>query len=457
MVLINDFCLLFMKYINKIKSVVNSGTERSVKAKKNIIYMLFLKGGNILIGLLLVPMTIGYVDSENYGIWLTLSSMVAWMSFFNIGLNNGLKNKLGDALSKGDLVLGKKYVSTTYALLSLIFIPLMIILLTVVPYINWYDVLNVSVSVGNSLLTSICILITYFCLNFVLSTINMVLHADQNPAGASSRDLLQQFLSLIIIWILTLTTEGDLLKLCVALCATPLVVSLIFNITLFTGRYKEISPSIGCVDFKVAPSLLSLGIKFFVIQIAGIIQYQMANFLILRYIGAIEVTKYNIAYKYISVLLMVWSIFTTPLWSAVTDAVAKNDMDWIRNTLKKYSRMLFLFSVVGVVMVIVSPFVYKIWIGDKVSVSLLLSSFVFLYVWVMMYGSVFVQILNGAGKLNLQMYSCFISPLIYIGVFFLCNNVFHFGIISVLIASILSNFNGFLIAPLQCRYYLNLK
>lgn len=86
---------------------MTSGSERSAKAKKNILEMLFLKGGNILIGLLMVPMTINYVDSENYGIWLTLSSMVAWMSFFNIGLNNGLKNKLCEALAVEDFKLGE--------------------------------------------------------------------------------------------------------------------------------------------------------------------------------------------------------------------------------------------------------------------------------------------------------------------------------------------------------------
>ena len=73
-----------MKFIDKIHKFITAGSERSVKAKKNIIRMLFLKGGNILIGLLLVPMTINYVDSENYGIWLTLSSMVAWMSFISL-------------------------------------------------------------------------------------------------------------------------------------------------------------------------------------------------------------------------------------------------------------------------------------------------------------------------------------------------------------------------------------
>ena len=44
--------------------------------------------------------------------------------------------------------------------------------------------------------------------------------------------------------------------------------------------------------------------------------------------------------------------------------------------------------------------------------------------------------------------------IVFLGVFYVCNHVFDFGVISVIIASILSNFNGFLIAPIQCRNYL---
>lgn len=443
-----------MKAVERVKNLFAKGSSRSVKAKKNILGMLFLKGGNILIGLLLVPMTIDYVDSENYGIWLTLSSMVSWMSFFNIGLNNGLKNKLGEALSTGDFEKGKKYVSTTYAMLSLIFIPLMLILLFVVPFVDWYSFLNVSESIGNSLIASICILIVYFCLNFILSTINVILQADQNPAGASGRDLIQQALSLIIIWILTLTTKGSLVKLCIALCASPLIVSGLFNVTLFAGKYRHISPTFKSIDFKVAPSLLNLGVKFFIIQIAGIIQYQMSNFLILKYVGAAEVTAYNIAYKYISVIWMVWSIFTTPIWVAVTDAVAKGDFTWIRNVQKRYLKLLALFTLGGLAMVVFSPWVYQVWIGDTVTIKPILTIFVFLYIWVMMFGNIYVSILNGVGILNLQMYSCLVSPFVFFGAFYLCNDVLELGVISVLIASILSNFNGFLVAPIQCHAYL---
>ena len=83
--------------------------------------MIVLKGGNVLVGLLLVPLTLHFVSSETYGIWLALSSIVAWFSFFDIGINNGLKNRLTEALAHQDMVLAKKYVSTTYALMVLIF------------------------------------------------------------------------------------------------------------------------------------------------------------------------------------------------------------------------------------------------------------------------------------------------------------------------------------------------
>ena len=293
-----------MYNIEKLKSYINGGSERTVKAKKNVLYMVVYKGVSILAGLLLVPMTINYVDSENYGIWLTLSSMIAWMSFFDIGINNGLKNKLTEALARKDYMLGQKYVSTTYAILALIFIPLMLIFLFVVPFIPWESLLNISPKYGSSLVVAICILVVYFCLNFILSTINVVMMADQQPAEASLRSLVQQLVSLAIIYILTITTSGSLVNLCLALCASPLIVVLFFNFSLFRGKYARLAPSLKQVDFHVAPDLMKLGIQFFIIQVAGVIQWQMANFLIIRYFGAVSVTEYNIAYKYFSILTM---------------------------------------------------------------------------------------------------------------------------------------------------------
>lgn len=439
---------------NKLTNFITRGNERSVKAKKNIIYMLFIKGGNILIGLLLVPLTLNYVDNEIYGIWIALSSMVAWISFFDIGISNGLKNKLAEALAKQDFILCKKYVSTTYAILTLIFIPLMIILLIISPHINWTNLLNISPTYSDGFLASICIIITYFCISFILNTINTIILAEQRPADASLRTFIQQLVSLGVIYILTITTKGNLINLCLALCFSPLIVVLLFNITLFRNRYKKFAPSIKDIDFKVAPDLMKLGIQFFIIQIAAIIQYQMINFLILRFYGASEVTSYNIAYKYFNILTMVWGILTTPLWVAVTDAISKQDYAWIKNMQRKYLMTFCGFLIIGIFMLLISTYIYNFWVGENVSIPFVLSTWVLIYNLVTMFGSIFVMIINGTGELKIQTYASLISPFVFIG----CSMLFirlGLGIEAILISSIISNFNGLILAPIQCYLTLN--
>ncbi|MBQ9398451.1 MAG: oligosaccharide flippase family protein [Bacteroidales bacterium] len=433
----------------RLRNFLLGGSERSVKAKKNIAAMIFIKGGNILVGLLLVPLTLHYVSSETYGIWLAISSMVAWFSFFDIGINNGLKNRLAEALAREDIPLAKRYVSTTYALLILIFIPLMVILLVVAPMLDWYSILNLQQEAVSGLLASVCIVITYFCINFILSTVNVVMTADQRPADAAFRTLVQQVLTLAVIYILTLTTKGSLVNLCLALCACPIIVVGVFNLTLFFGRYKRIAPSLRDVDFSTAPDLFKLGIQFFIIQIAGVIQYQMTNFLIIRYFGATEVTEYNIAYKYFNIPYMFWMTMLTPVWAAVTDAIAKNDYPWVKGAVKKYLLLFLVFLAGTLLMLVLSQPLYRLWVGDSVIVPFQVSLWVMVFNLAMMFGSIFVNVLNGAGILRVQAIACIISPFVFLGFCFLFIRM-GWGVKSILIASILANFNGLLFAPVQC-------
>ena len=443
-----------------LKKFFTNGSERSIKSKLNIISMFFIKGGSILIGLSLLPLTLDYVDSETYGVWLAISSMVAWISFFDVGLGNGLKNKLAEALAHNRIDLGKKYVSTTYALMILIFVPLMFVLLIfVIPNINWINLMNLSTSLSDELNKAIMICVAYFCTRFILSVFNTVMQAFQKPAIASLVGMLEQFSTLLTILILTKVTEGSLTYLSIALCLPPLVVLFFSNLFLFIGKYKNIAPSLKYIDISVAPHLLKLGVQFFIIQIAGIIQYQMVNFLILRNFGASEVTAYNASYKYFSVLNMVWTILTTPLWVAFTDAIAKNDFSWIVNILKKYSKLLCVFIFGGLIMLLCSGFVYNIWLGDKITIAFKISLWVMLYSIATMISNLFVTFLNGAGKLKVQTIACCISPIVFLSVYFSLLKL-DFGIESIIIASVVCNFNGLVLAPLQVYKFLkciNLK
>lgn len=110
-----------------IKSLINKGHSRSVNAKKNILASFLIRGCSIAVSLILVPLTIHYVNPTQYGIWLTLSSIISWFGFFDIGFGNGLRNKFTEALAKDQHKLARIYVSTTYAILTIIIIIVLIL------------------------------------------------------------------------------------------------------------------------------------------------------------------------------------------------------------------------------------------------------------------------------------------------------------------------------------------
>ena len=438
-----------MKILEYSKTFFANGNARTIAMKRNVLYMLLIKGCSIFLGMFTVPLTLGYVNNETYGLWLTISSMISWMSFFDIGINNGLKNNLAAAFAKNDFELGKRLVSTTYAVLILIFIPIMVVLLFVVQFIDLDSILNISSGSVRGLRLTVCITISYFCIQFILSTLNVILLADQKPADSSFRILCTQLFSIIIIYLLTLTTKGNLVYLCLASTFAPLLILFLFNVVLFSGRYKKIAPNIKYINFSLVPTLMNLGINFFIIQIAVLIQFQLTNFLIMRYYGPSDVTEYNVAQKYFSMLFMVWNIIITPLWVATTDAFVREDFIWIRNALKKYLKLTLVFLSLGILMFFVSPLFFKLWLHDTVMVSKGLSFWLLVYYFVQIFASVFVIVLNGCGVLKTQTITSIISPFVFLLVFFLLKG-YGVGFYSVLIASIVANFNGIVIAPIQC-------
>lgn len=419
--------------------------------KKNTLFTCLLKVLSVVTSFIIVPITIDFVNAENYGIWLTLSSMVTWISFFDLGFTNGLRNKLTEAISLQKYKLARTYISTSYALLFGLFFTLWVIIMATMPYIDWAKVLNVSNSNAPNISQAFIIIFSYFCLSFVLKIINIVLFADQRAAMASLVDVSGQVIALLVIYSLTLITKGSLQLLCLSLCITPLFVTILFSIFLFRGKYKEISPSIKYLKIKYIKPLFNTGSKFFIIQIATIIQYQMSNFIIARNFGMSEVTDFNIVYKYFGILTMGISILLLPFWSAATDAYTRQDYAWLRKKMKQYIQCFLLLAIAGIMMYFCSEQVYYIWLKERVDIPTSLSFWAMLYNIVNVFSYPFVILLNGIGAITIQVYSSLVSPILFIGVvIFLIQNT-ALGINSILIASIISNFYGFIIAPTQYR------
>ena len=76
--------------------------NRTRKAKQNIAASIVLKVIDTIAYLLIIPVTIGYLNSYEYGIWLTINSILTWIYSFDIGLGSGLRNKLAIAIAAND-------------------------------------------------------------------------------------------------------------------------------------------------------------------------------------------------------------------------------------------------------------------------------------------------------------------------------------------------------------------
>ena len=430
-----------------VNAILGKGHNRSVRAKKNIIASFLVKGMSIAISLLVVPLTINYLNTSRYGIWLTLSSIVGWFSFFDIGFGNGLRNKFAESVAKGEHENARKYVSTTYAILSLIIACVIILYFFISPFLNWSKILNTAPEMASELSLLAMIIILFFCLQFVLQLITTVITANQQPAKASLFNFFGSLFSLAVIFILTKTTSGNLIYLGTVFSVTPVLVLLASSIWFYSHEYKIYAPSIKYVDFSFARNLMTLGLKFFIIQIAFVVLYQTNNIIIAQIFGPVEVTPYNIAYKYFGIITMVFGIIMTPFWSAFTEAWNKKDIAWIENTMKKLKLLWLIVLVTALIMLIFSNLFYKLWVGSEIKVSIKMSAVMAIYVILYTWNGIFSNFLNGVGKVKLQLYLALIGCIINIPLaIYLGKNLGIYGV--VLSTTIISIFSAVLL-PIQ--------
>lgn len=402
---------------NKVAVFFTKGNARSIAVKKNIAASLVLKGISILVSLQIVPLTIGYVNPTKYGIWLTLSSIIAWLSYFDLGFAHGFRNCFAEARAKGNTQLAKEYVSTTYAVLFLLFSVILLISLTINHFFDWSHILNIDSLYSEELKIVFALLACFFCLNIVASVFTTMLTADQKPALTSLVQTSGQVLAFLCIYILTKTTSGNLIALAVAFSGIPCFLLVLVSLIVFHSKtYREVAPSIKNIRFSLTKKILGLGGQFFIIMISMLFIFQLINIILSRMEGPEAVTQYNIAYKYFNVLNMCFVIILTPFWSAFTDAYVKKDYDWMRSIIRKLERLWILCIPVLILMVICSRHIYQWWIGDSVSIPFSLSVSMALYVLVQTGGGVYMYPINGTGKIRLQLIIYLLSATIAVPV-----------------------------------------
>jgi len=389
---------------DKVKEYFSKDGGRSAQAHRQVLLASLAKIITIVCSLLIIPLTKDYLNPSRYGIWLTLSSIISWIAYFDFGLGNGFRNKFAEAKARNDLQLAREYVSTTYFAVGAVSLLALLLTLTANVWIDWTSILKVDPALKEELRRVFAILCAFFCLNMTVSIFTTLLIADQRNGVASWINAIGQILSLCVILIMTRVSKGSLTNLALYFSGVPCVVVLIVSIFSYLGtRYHIYRPSIRHIRLPLIKDIMSLGIHFFLISLCLLVIFQMMNIVISREIGPEAVTEFNISYKYFNVLYAVLLIVITPFWSAFTDAYTQKDFAWMGETTRKLERICIFFSAIGLLMLAAAPVIYRLWVGDDVPIAPTTSTAVLLYVITQMFGNVYMYLINGIGAIRIQL------------------------------------------------------
>ncbi|WP_374951148.1 lipopolysaccharide biosynthesis protein [Mucilaginibacter sp.] len=434
----------------------NLSDARSKKQLFNIVISALAKGGAIACSFLFVPMCLNYLDVRSYGIWLTMTSIVSWISFLDGGLGNGLKNKLSEAVVNDDENQSRALITSAYVGIFLIVGIAIVLFLASFKFIDFSKVFNAPEHMSGELSTVFLVVFIFFCVKLLLDLINTILLAFQKVWLVNVIALLINACLLGGVYYITRHVMSErLYYLSFYFSVLPVAVLTICTLFFFSTKYKRLTPEFKFFKMSALKQILSIGAKFFVIQIAVIIIFSTDNLLISQLFEPSEVAIYNIAFKYFSVFTFAWSIVIAPYWVSFNEAFIKGDFEWIKKTINFLLKCWMILFAGVVVFLLLSNYSYNLWLGPKVKVPVLLSIMMALFVLISTFANIYVYFINGIGKIKLQFYTSIIAGLVNLPLSYFFAVVVHFGVSGIMMGTCLSLISGPVFGYLQYKAIIN--
>jgi Na+-driven multidrug efflux pump len=101
------------------------------------------RGVTVATMLVAVPLTLNYLGAERYGLWMTISSVIAMMAFADLGMGLGLMNAISEAHGKDDRQAAVTYVSSGFFMLAALALFIVGAFALAYPFIPWPRLFNV--------------------------------------------------------------------------------------------------------------------------------------------------------------------------------------------------------------------------------------------------------------------------------------------------------------------------
>lgn len=359
----------------------------------------------VRIGVLLitVPVTLHYLGNERFGLWMTISSILAMAGFADFGIGNGVLNTVSTAFGKDDWDGIRRAISSGFAVLTLIGALLLALFLSIYSFIDWGNLFRANTIAARAeagpamLVFAIC-----FALNIPLDVVQRAQLGLQQGFLTNLWQILSSIMILVGI-LAVIHFRFSLVALVIAFAGAP-VLSTAMNVGYFFGvSRRDLCPRWHLVSQKTIAHIAKLGGLFFVLQLSFAVSFSADNFIIARILGVASVTLFSIPQRMFSMITIVVSMLMMPLWPAYGEAISRGDMLWVRQTLSRTLLSVFVATTaVSMALLVFSHRIISLWVGPSIHPSFLLM--LGLAVWTVLSNSCSTasMFLNGANVVKFQ-------------------------------------------------------
>ncbi len=362
------------------------------------------RGFSIAVSLIAVPLALGYLGRERYGLWMTISSVLTMLTFSDLGVGNGLLNALTKARGRQDQNEAARYVSSGFFALLGIAAVLGLMFAAVYHAIPWAWLFNVRASpmvateAGPAAAVFVGCLLAAFPLG-VVQRIRMAYQEGFVDSVWSAAGTVAALMALLLV----VRMELGLPWLVLSIAGTPILFLGMNGLAAFLGKWRQLVPRISMVSREATRTVMATGGLFFVLQIAGAVAYQSDSLIVAQILGAAAVTDYSVPMKLFLIVPTLMGLILAPLWPAYGEAAARGDMDWVRVTLRRSLRLVYLIALPALLaLALLAKWILNWWVGDAVhpSDALIIGGAVWAFLACL--GGALAMFLNGVGILRFQ-------------------------------------------------------
>jgi O-antigen/teichoic acid export membrane protein len=328
-------------------------------AKANIAGAMVAKLVSMAVALVSVPLLLSLLGTHQYGVWATLTSLVAFISLLDLGVGNSLRNSVAAMSVSNDELVRTEFVGF-FRLLCFVGPVAAVCFGIVVPW------LEISADhAGAAWLLYVPLLLT----------LPLVLGASvlQGARATGLQTLLQAtggwaFFALIglIAWSGVAPSINSLALAWSFFYLAALLV--VFSLALKTLKLPWSRLLSGSISV-LSGARLRVGLEFLVLQLSSLVLYGLGNVLVFDHLGASEAARYDVLNKVFQVGLSFYTIVIGVMWSEIAKSRAASDAVALTRIYGRLASIAMFFSMVCILGAVVVPTLVDVWTHHRIQVK----------------------------------------------------------------------------------------